>query len=140
MKKTLLLLLLAVLLSFNLVTAYAGTTVSATNHYAYGGNIGWIETRGDITNGAVFGQSYCTGYLWSANCGWISLGNGPTNGWQYSNTSAADWGVNNDGLGNLSGYAWGANIGWLVFEQTNGMPRIDLQTGNLEYGAPTSAG
>jgi len=110
---------------------FADTTVDASNPYAYGANIGWINARGDIASGAVFGQSYCTGYLYSANCGWISLGNGPTNGWRYSNTAADDWGVNHDGTGSLTGFAYGANIGWIAFEQTYGQPRVDLLTGNL---------
>ena len=73
--------------------AYAGTTINAADRYAYGANIGWVDARGDITNGAALGQSYCTGYLWGADVGWIGLGNGPANGWHYSNASATDWGV-----------------------------------------------
>jgi hypothetical protein len=111
--------------------AWAATTVDAAHPYAYGSNIGWLNVRGDVTNGAAFGYSYCTGCLWSANCGWISLGNAPTNGWQYSNASATDWGVNHDGEGRLTGYAYGENIGWLTFEQTYGQPRIDLRSGIL---------
>src|SRR5262249_34498551 len=49
----------------------------------------------------------------------------------YQNNSANDFGVNNDGFGNLSGYAWGANIGWLNFEQTYGQPKVNLRTGQL---------
>ena len=116
----------------------ADTTIDPTNFSAYAANAGWVNARGDVTNGALIGRSYCTGCLWSANCGWISLGNGPTNGWQYSNASANDWGVNHDGQGRLTGYAYGANIGWVNFEQTYGQPVIDLQTGNLSgyaYGA-----
>ncbi|MDD2239365.1 MAG: hypothetical protein PHO14_00315 [Kiritimatiellae bacterium] len=114
--------------------AAAATTINVVNHQAYGANIGWINARGDGANGAVIGQLYCTGFVWSANCGWIGIGNGPTNGWQYSNASADDWGVNHDGLGNLRGYAYGANIGWIVFE-TNGHPRVNLLTGNLSGSA-----
>lgn len=109
----------------------AGTTVDATHYQAYGANIGWLNVRGDATNGAALGSTYCTGFVWTANCGWIGLGNGPTNGWQYSNASASDWGVNHDGSGRLNGYAYGANVGWLVFEQSQGQPRVDLRTGNL---------
>jgi len=111
--------------------AWSDTTINAANHDAYGANIGWLDARGDVAHGAVIGQSYCTGYVWSANCGWICLGNGPTNGWQYGNASVSDWGVNHDGAGNLSGCAYGANVGWLVFEQTNGQPRLDLATGKM---------
>lgn len=114
--------------------ARADTTINASDRYAYGANIGWINARGDITNGAVLGQFFCTGYVWSANCGWINLGNGPTNGWQYSNASPSDWGVNHDGAGTLRGMAYGANIGWIAFE-TNGSPRVDLRTGNLSGSA-----
>lgn len=113
-------------------SAAAQTTINATNHLAYGANIGWLEIRGDETNGAVIGQSFCTGYVWSANCGWICLGHGPTNGWRYSNAASNDWGVNHNGAGLLGGRAYGANIGWIVFEQTDGRPRIDLETGKMD--------
>lgn len=111
--------------------SFADTTIDPAHPNAYGANIGWINAQGDITNGAVLGQSYCTGYLYSANCGWIGLGNGPTNGWEYSNEAADDWGVNHNGSGELTGYAYGANIGWIAFEQTYGQPKVDLLTGNL---------
>ena len=121
-----------------LSVVHADTTIDPAHPYAYGANVGWVNARGDVTHGAALRQAYCTGYLWSANCGWIGLGNGPTNGWQYSNSSGGDWGVNHDGQGHLTGYAYGANIGWIRFEQTVGQPRVDLRTGNLSgyvYGA-----
>jgi len=129
---------LAVLVIGLQTEARAATTINDSNPHAYGANVGWLNARGDVANGASIGQSFCTGYVWSANCGWISLGNGPTNGWHYSNTASNDWGVNHDGQGNLTGYAYGANIGWIQFEQTQGQPRIDLRTGNFSgyaYGA-----
>lgn len=113
------------------LAADAATTINATHRHAYGVNIGWLNARGDVANGAVIGQTYCTGYVWSANCGWLGLGDGPANGWQYGNASAGDWGVNHDGAGRLSGRAYGANIGWVTFEQTYGKPTVDLLTGNL---------
>lgn len=118
--------------------AWAGSTIDSAHPYAYGANVGWMNGRGDVTNGAVIGHAYCTGNVWSANCGWIGLGNGPTNGWRYSNASATDWGVNHDGAGKLSGCAYGANIGWVAFEQSYGEPQVDLRTGDLSgyaYGA-----
>src|SRR5208283_2490643 len=82
-------------------------------------------------NGAVIGQYVCSGYIYSANVGWINLGSGsPTNGIYYQNLSATDFGVNLDGLGNLSGYAWGANIGWINFTNT-GSPKINMITGQM---------
>ncbi len=108
------------------------TTVDSVNRYAWGANLGWLDARADTNHGAVLGEFCCAGYLYAANVGWIALGSGaPANGIQYQNNSATDFGVNNDGLGNLTGYAWGANIGWINFEQTYGQPKINLRTGQL---------
>ncbi len=110
---------------------HAATTIDPTNRYPYGANIGWMDARGDINNGAVIGEYVCSGYIYSANTGWINLGSGaPTNNIRYQNLSPNDFGVNQDGMGNLRGYAWGANIGWINFE-TTGAPTVDLLTGKL---------
>jgi hypothetical protein len=107
----------------------ASSTIDAANRYAYGANLGWVDWRGDTANGAVIGAYVCSGYLYAANVGWINLGSGsPTNQIYYQNLSANDFGVNQDGLGNLRGYAYGANIGWVNFE-TTGAPKVDLRTG-----------
>src|ERR1039458_9346739 len=128
------LFLLALISAFSLEPSallHAATTIDAANRYAYGANIGWMDWRGDTNNGTVIGECVCSGYIYSANVGWINLGSdSPANQIQYQNNSAADFGVNQDGLGNLSGYAWGANIGWVNFE-TNGAPRVNLLTGQL---------
>jgi hypothetical protein len=114
-----------------LTSGWAATTIDAVNRYAYGANLGWIDWAGDGANGAVIGDYVCSGYIYSANVGWISLGSGaPANGIYYQNNSATDFGVTNDGLGNLRGYAYGANIGWINFENT-GAPKVDLFTGHL---------
>ena len=118
-------------ISFQLSTAFAGTTIDGTNRYAYSANLGWIDWRGDTNNGAIIGEYVCSGYIYSANVGWINLGSGSTaNQIQYQNNSATDFGVNDDGLGNLRGYAWSANVGWINFENI-GAPKVDLRTGNF---------
>ena len=126
--------LLALVSAFSLEPSallHAATTIDAANNCAWGANLGWLNCRGDTNNGAVIGEYVCSGYLYAANAGWINLGSGsPANGIQYQNNSATDFGVNQDGLGNLRGYAWGANIGWVNFENT-GAPKVDLYTGNL---------
>lgn len=114
----------------------ATPTINPTNRFAYGSNIGWLDWRaGGGGNGAVIGEYVCSGYIYAANVGWIHLGDGsPANGIGYQNNSAADYGVNHDGLGNLRGLAWGANIGWVNFE-TNGAPRFDLFNGRFSGNA-----
>ena len=114
-----------------LSSSYAATTINPVNRHVYGANLGWLEWQGDTNNGAVIGEFVCSGYIYSGNVGWIHLGsNAPANQIQYQNDSAADYGVNHDGLGNLRGYAYGANVGWINFE-TNGNPHVDLKTGAL---------
>jgi hypothetical protein len=109
----------------------SATTINSTNNFAYSANLGWLNWRGDVANGAVIGEYVCSGSIYVADVGWISLGSGsPTNGIYYQNFSSNDFGVNQDGLGNLRGYAYGANIGWINFENT-GAPKVDLRTGNL---------
>lgn len=121
-------------------TLRAGTTIDPVNKYAYGANIGWMDWSGDIANGAVIGEYVCSGYIYSANCGWINLGSGtPVNGIYYQNNSAGDFGVNQDGFGNLRGFAYGANVGWINFTNATAtgplaladQPRVDLKTGIL---------
>ena len=114
-------------------TVLAASTIDPDNKYAYGANMGWVNAYADNgTNGAVIGQAFCSGHMYGANVGWIHLGDGaPANNMAYGNTSATDYGINHDGLGNLSGYAYGANIGWINFEQGQGKPKIDLLTGAL---------
>lgn len=109
----------------------AASTIDSANYAAWGANIGWINWRGDAANGAVIGEYVCSGYIYSANVGWINLGSGsPADGIYYQNNSGSDFGVNQDGYGNLRGYAYGANIGWIAFE-TNGAPKVDLLTGQF---------
>jgi hypothetical protein len=119
-------------LNSKLSTVHAATTtIDFVNRYAYGANFGWMDWYADGADGAVIGQYVCSGYIYSANVGWINLGSGsPADGIQYQNNSAADFGVNLDGLGNLSGYAYGANIGWINFENT-GAPKINMITGKM---------
>ena len=121
--------------SAQLLTLHGASTIDPFNQYAYGANFGWLDWSGgsgQTATGAVIGEYVCSGYIYSANVGWINLGSGsPANQIQYQNNSATDFGVNQDGLGNLSGYAYGANIGWITFEQTYGQPKVNLITGQL---------
>jgi hypothetical protein len=118
--------------------AFAQTTINPSNAFAWSGNSGWINWRGDGSSGARVGEFYCSGHLYAANLGWISLGNGsPANGIRYQNKSATDFGVNRDSQGRLTGWAYGANIGWLIFTNRTlsgaayDAPSVDLHTGRI---------
>jgi hypothetical protein len=112
----------------------AAGTIDPVNKNAYGTNIAWMDWTGgagETASGVVIGAYVCSGYIYSANVGWINLGSGsPTNGIYYQNLSSNDFGVNQDGLGNLRGCAYGANIGWVNFE-SNGAPAINMITGTM---------
>jgi len=126
---------IAAVLAFSLQLSpslQAATSINPTNKYAYGANVGWIDSRGNTNSGAIIGEFVCSGYLYAADIGWIHLGsNAPANGIQYQNNSATDYGVNHDGQGNLRGFAYNANVGWINFE-SNGAPKVNLQTGKLD--------
>ncbi len=128
--------------------AYADSTINATNHHAWSGNIGWIDLRPERPNagdGFRFGEFSCSGWIWSPNIGWINCGNGaPANGLQYANDTSSDFGVNHVGTGDLYGLAWAPNIGWINFgwaelEPDNpNRPRVNLLTGEF-FGYAWSA-
>lgn len=125
--------------------AHAQSTINEPNKFAYGANTGWVNFRPSTGNGVVVGEAYLSGHAWSANTGWIQFGDGsPANGYAYANTSAADFGVNHDGAGNLAGLAYSANTGWIQFGWAAPLdpnrPRISLITGQFSgyaYGANT---
>lgn len=111
---------------------HADTTIDGSNKYAYAANAGWINFEADGTNGVVFAENILSGYAYAANFGWINFGDGsPAGGIAYSNASGNDFGVNHDGLGNLTGFAYSANTGWIKFEQSKGKPRVNLNTGEF---------
>jgi hypothetical protein len=128
-----LLIQIAVLLVLALTTT--GAVLAATYNidpdqkWAWGTNVGWFNfnpTHGGVT---VF-DDHLEGYAWAENIGWIKLGTCDSGSpCTYANTSPTDYGVNNDGSGNLSGYAWSTNAGWINFNPTHGGVTIDPNTG-----------
>lgn len=123
--------MIPVLIAAMAMSAAAQTTINTSNKYSYAANLGWMDWRGDGTNGAVVSAYVCSGSIYSANVGWINLGSGaPANGIQYQNNSATDFGVNLSNTGKLRGFAYGANIGWINFENL-GDPHINLLNGKF---------
>jgi len=90
----------------------------------WGESIGWVSLR-TIHADLKIGSNILAGWIWLENCGWVCLGEGhPLDGRRYSNLGSRDWGINNDGRGNLSGYAWSEVTGWISFR--TGHSRIYL--------------
>jgi hypothetical protein len=97
--------------------------------YAWGENVGWINAKpsGNGGPGVQVNGLVLTGYMWGENIGWINM-NCFNNG---TCASTGNYGVKNDGVGNLSGYAWGENVGWISFSCQN-VPSTCASTGS--YG------
>ena len=96
------------------------------SQYAYGENVGWLNFEPDTGDGAQVENDKLTGWVWAENIGWVSL--------SCENTASCptvNYGVANDGSGNLSGYAWAENVGWINFDPTYGGVTIDSQ-GNFD--------
>jgi len=110
--------------------AYAAGSIDATNKWVWGSNVGWINFNPSHGGGVTVYNDHLEGYIWAENVGWIRLGT-CTGGsaCTYANTTATNYGVNNNSKGQLSGYAWGANIGWINFKPTHGGVTINPTTG-----------
>lgn len=91
------------------------------NQYGWSESGGWMNLEGDVTSGVVVTPQFLSGFAWSEGFGWINFGDGsPDSGMAYSNATASDFGVNNDGQGNLSGFAWSESFGWINLDTTAG--------------------
>ena len=87
------------------------------SQYAWGENVGWLNFEPNVVDpnaGAQVSSDKITGFIWSENIGWISLSCENT-----GSCGTVNYGVTNDGAGNLSGYAWSENAGWISFSCDN---------------------
>jgi len=119
-------LLLVGLLIFCSVNLYAENIDPNEDgsQYAYGENVGWLNFEANQGDGAHVSQTQLTGYVWAENIGWISLSCENT-----GSCGTVNYGVTNDGAGNLSGYAWSENAGWISFSCDN-----TASCGTVDYG------
>ena len=69
--------------------------------FSFSENAEWINFA-PTHSGVDIAADGLSGFAWGENIGWIKLGSdaGPP----YANSNANDWGVNNEGFGNLSGH------------------------------------
>ncbi len=89
-------------------------TIDLNYKYGWTENAGWLNF-GTSEGNVHITDSVLTGYIWGENIGWISLNCSNNN-----SCGTYNYGVSNDGNGNLSGYAWSENTGWINFNPTYG--------------------
>lgn len=98
----------------------ASSIIDSVNKWAWATNAGWINFA-PASGGANVCADHLEGYVWSENLGWVRLGTfSGCSTHTYTNTSAADYGVNKDPAGKLTGYAWSTNAGWIKFNPISG--------------------
>jgi hypothetical protein len=107
------------------------------NKWAWGDKVGWYNYR-PTGGGATVTNTGLYGYIFHENVGWIKLSYSDTP--PYGNTTATNWGVNNDGNGNLSGYGWSEIAGWINFHPTHSQVVIDSSGNFSGYAWSENAG
>ncbi len=119
MRETVFALIAGVLLcSAGITDSRAASNISDTDKYAWSETAGWNNFKpGHANAGVTVYGDHLEGHAWAENIGWMKL-NGSTGGGPnyYANTDSTNWGVNNDGSGNLSGFAWSEIAGWINFK------------------------
>lgn len=106
--------------------------IDPTEKYAWSESSGWLNHRASHGEVLVF-DDHLEGFAWGQNIGWVKLGSHSGGGaHSYANTSASDWGVNQDGAGNLSGYGWSETVGWINFNPSHGQVTIDPTSGDFD--------
>jgi hypothetical protein len=118
---------------FSVAYAATNSNIDPEAKWAWSTSAGWINFDPPY-GGVTVCADHLEGYAWGENVGWIRLGTYTGCGIHtYGNTSAADYGVNRDGDGNLSGYAWGTNVGWINFDPDGAEGvAIDSLTGDFD--------
>jgi hypothetical protein len=108
------------------------TEIDSTDKHAWSENAGWSNFRSSHAVSEVFAD-HLEGYAWFENIGWTKLGtHNSGDSHSYANTSATNWGINQDVSGNLSGYAWSENAGWINFNPTHGQVAINASSGEFD--------
>jgi hypothetical protein len=106
-------LFLVFLLTFS-STGYS-ENIDPVGKFAWSETAGWLNFETTHSGVHVY-NDHLEGFAWSENVGWIKMGVYTDGGVHTcANTSDSDWGVNNNGAGDLSGYAWSEVAGWINF-------------------------
>ncbi len=118
-----------IFLFFSVPLLFSGV-IDTNNKWGWSSTAGWIDHGSDYP--VMVYSTHLEGYAYSSSLGWLKYGSYSEGGeYVYGNTGAGDYGVNNDGFGNLSGYAWSSAAGWINFSPENGGVVIDTLTGEF---------
>jgi hypothetical protein len=130
--------------SISLASASVGT-IDATNRYAWGENIGWVDF-GSAGGNVTIEDDGLSGYAYGENIGWVLLddvtndGEGVLGGYGWSeNAGWIDFShvtIDSDGI--FSGYAYGENIGNIVFGSVDNLVTTDWRHASSRVVAPVS--
>jgi hypothetical protein len=98
------------------------------------GSNAWSESTGWIdfapSQGGVYtADNSLIGYAYGENIGWISL-----NCENTGTCSDVNYGISNDGQGNLSGFAWSENVGWIDFGSSTKPYEVAIGTNGDFHG------
>lgn len=126
-----LLLALGVFAGLSSFTSAVAENIDPANdgsQYAWAENVGWMNAEPANCSGCgVQVEDFeLMGWLWAENAGWISLSCENT-----TSCGAVNYGVTNDGHGNLDGVGWAENIGWINFAPATSGAGIDPNTGEF---------
>lgn len=125
-------ILSSLLFSLVLSSTLIASNIDANQKYVWGSNVGWINFR-PTHGGVTVSSDHLEGFAWAENIGWVKLGSySGGNAYTYANSSSTDWGVNNDGLGNLSGYARSLDGSWINFNPAHSQVSINMTTGEFD--------
>ena len=100
-------------------TGASGAQISNFYHYAWSGNVGWIDFAypgGNVKVPIGLGDLNGGAYVLSTNS-WISLNCAYTD-----SCTTIDYEVSSYANGNLFGWAWSESFGWISFSCTTGGP------------------
>lgn len=101
----------------------------ANSQYAWGENVGWFNFEPNTGPGVHVEGDKLAGFVWGENIGWINLSCE-----NDGSCASVNYGVVNDGNGNLSGFAWGENVGWINFNPVVSGDPIDYGVKIDSYG------
>lgn len=119
----------------DLSTSYGGgpfSNIDSIYRYAWSDTVGWIDFK--ASNTVIVSSTKMMGYALSDNVGSVALDCETTPSSTPNICSTSDFGVANDGLGDLKGMAWNDQLGWIRFDCEDYPSGVGDTCGIVNYG------